>query len=82
MAKSPQKPTKAKSTSKTVDKAHDAIYTANQAAIDTALDQCVRHLKKLEIEVARETIRRLEAHYLKHGTSGPGNFGRKPRPLI
>ena len=82
MAKSPQKPTKVKATSRKVDKAHEAIYVANQAVIDTALDRCTKHLKQLEIEVARETIRRVEAYYLQHGTSGPGNIGRKFRPLI
>lgn len=82
MAKSPQKPTKAKSASKKVDKAHEAIYAANQTTIDTALERCTKHLKQLEIEVARETIRRLEAYYLQHGTNGPGNIGRKFRPLI
>ena len=82
MAKSPRKPTKAKSTSKSVDKAHEAIYAANQVIIDTVLERCTKHLKQLEIEVAREAIRRLEAYYLLNGTSGPGTFGRKARGLI
>lgn len=83
MAKSPQKPTKVKATSKNVDKAHEAIYSANQEVIDKVLRLCTGHLKKFEgKDVALEAIRRLKDYYLKHGTSGPGTFGRKARGLM
>ena len=50
-----------------VQKERDEFYAEHKEKIDKELKNCTGHLRKLDIQVAREAIRRLEAYYLKHG---------------
>lgn len=50
-----------------VQKERDEFYAEHKEKIDKELKNCTGHLRKLDIQVARDAIRRLEAYYLKHG---------------